>query len=211
MKISERAFPQVKFVMETPGKTFKNIVFPLTDGRKEMEMVVSLEEAYKSEGKALTKAYERNITLALIDDEWKEHLREMDDLRTSVQQAVYEQKDPLIVYKLDSFELFKSMLGRLNLETVETLVKMNIPALEEEIKSTNKEVTTQNSYDQAQLGRSTSTSTQSNSGAEGYQEAIQSSMPEQPKQKPVIAEPKINRNDACPCGSGKKYKQCHGK
>ncbi|MDD2983829.1 MAG: preprotein translocase subunit SecA [Crocinitomicaceae bacterium] len=211
VKISERAFPQVKFVMETPGNTFKNIVFPLSDGRKEMEMVVSLEEAYKSEGKALTKAYERNITLALIDDEWKEHLREMDDLRTSVQQAVYEQKDPLIVYKLESFELFKSMLGRLNLETVETLVKMNIPALEEEIKSTNKEVTSQNSYDQAQLGRSTSTSTQSNSGADGYQEAIQNSMPEQPKQKPVIADPKINRNDACPCGSGKKYKQCHGK
>jgi preprotein translocase subunit SecA len=211
VKISERAFPQVKFVMETPGNTFKNIVFPLSDGRKEMEMVVSLEEAYNSEGKALTKAYERNITLALIDDEWKEHLREMDDLRTSVQQAVYEQKDPLIVYKLESFELFKSMLGRLNLETVETLVKMNIPALEEEIKSTNKEVTTQNSYDQAQLGRSTSTSTQSNSGADGYQEAIQNSMPEQPKQKPVIADPKINRNDACPCGSGKKYKQCHGK
>lgn len=211
VKISERAFPQVKFVMETPGNTFKNIVFPLSDGRKEMEMVVSLEEAYKSEGKALTKAYERNITLALIDDEWKEHLREMDDLRTSVQQAVYEQKDPLIVYKLESFELFKAMLGRLNLETVETLVKMNIPALEEEIRSTNKEVTSQNSYDQAQLGRSTSTSTQSNSGAEGYQEAIQNSMPEQPKQKPVVADPKINRNDACPCGSGKKYKQCHGK
>ncbi len=211
VKISERAFPQVKFVMETPGNTFKNIVFPLSDGRKEMEMVVSLDEAYKSEGKALTKAYERNITLALIDDEWKEHLREMDDLRTSVQQAVYEQKDPLIVYKLESFELFKSMLGRLNLETVETLVKMNIPVLEEEIKSTNKEVTSQNSYDQAQLGRSTSTSTQSNQGADGYQEAIQNSMPEQPKQKPVVADPKINRNDACPCGSGKKYKQCHGK
>ena len=211
VKISERAFPQVKFVMETPGNTFKNIVFPLSDGRKEMEMVVSLDEAYKSEGKALTKAYERNITLALIDDEWKEHLREMDDLRTSVQQAVYEQKDPLIVYKLESFELFKSMLGRLNLETVETLVKMNIPALEEEIRSTNKEVTSQNSYDQAQLGRSTSTSTQSNQGADGYQEAIQNSMQEQPKQKPVVADPKINRNDACPCGSGKKYKQCHGK
>ncbi len=211
VKIAERAFPQVKFVMETPGNTFKNIVFPLSDGRKDMEMVVSLEEAYKSEGKALTKAYERNITLALIDDEWKEHLREMDDLRTSVQQAVYEQKDPLIIYKLESFELFKAMLGRLNLETVETLVKMNIPALEEEIRSTNKEVTSQNSYQQTQLGRSTSTSTQSNSGADGYQEAIQNSMPEQPKQKPVIAEPKINRNDACPCGSGKKYKQCHGK
>lgn len=212
MKIADRALPQVKMVFETPGNQFKNIVFPLSDGKKEMEMVVSLEEAYKSEGKALPKAYERNITLAMIDDEWKEHLREMDDLRTSVQQAVYEQKDPLLVYKLESFELFKAMLGRLNLQTVETLVKMDIPALEEEIRSTNKQVTTQNSYEKAQLGAvSTSTQMPNFQGAEGYQEAIQNSIREPEKKQPVIAEPKINRNDACPCGSGKKYKQCHGK
>ena len=212
LRISEKAFPQVKMVYETPGNQFRNIVFPLSDGKKEMEMVVSLEEAYNSNGNALPKAYERNITLAMIDDEWKEHLREMDDLRTSVQQAVYEQKDPLLIYKLESFELFKSMLGRLNLQTVETLVKMDIPALQEEIKSTNKQVTTQNSYEKAQLG-SVSTSTQKPNfqGAEGYQEAIQNSIREPEKKQPVIADPKINRNDPCPCGSGKKYKQCHGK
>jgi preprotein translocase subunit SecA len=211
-RISEKAFPQVKMVYETPGNQFRNIVFPLTDGKKEMEMVVSLEEAYSSNGSALPKSYERNITLAMIDDEWKEHLREMDDLRTSVQQAVYEQKDPLLIYKLESFELFKSMLGRLNLQTVETLVKMDIPILQEEIKSTNKQVTTQNSYEKAQLG-SVSTSTQKPNfqGAEGYQEAIQNSIREPEKKQPVIADPKINRNDPCPCGSGKKYKQCHGK
>jgi preprotein translocase subunit SecA len=211
-KIAERAMPQVKMVYETPGNQFRNIVFPLTDGKRDMEMVVGLEEAYKSEGAALPKAYERNITLAMIDEEWKEHLREMDDLRTSVQQAVYEQKDPLLVYKLESFELFKSMLGRLNLQTVETLVKMDIPGLQEEIRSTNKEVTTQNSYEKAQLGAvSTSTQMPSFSGAEGYQEAIQNSIPQPEKKQPVVADPKINRNDACPCGSGKKYKQCHGK
>ncbi len=212
LRIAEKAFPQVKMVYETPGNQFRNIVFPLTDGKKEMEMVVSLEEAYSSNGSALPKAYERNITLAMIDDEWKEHLREMDDLRTSVQQAVYEQKDPLLIYKLESFELFKSMLGRLNLQTVETLVKMDIPALQEEIKSTNKQVTTQNSYEKAQLGSvSTSTQTPNFQGAEGYQEAIQNSIREPEKKQPVIADPKINRNDPCPCGSGKKYKQCHGK
>ncbi len=212
LRISEKAFPQVKMVYETPGNQFRNIVFPLTDGKKEMEMVVSLEEAYNSNGNALPKAYERNITLAMIDDEWKEHLREMDDLRTSVQQAVYEQKDPLLIYKLESFELFKSMLARLNLETVETLVKMDIPALQEEIKSTNKQVTTQNSYEKAQLGSvSTSTQTPNFQGAEGYQEAIQNSIREPEKKQPVIADPKINRNEPCPCGSGKKYKQCHGK
>ncbi len=213
LKIADKALPQVKMVYEAPGNQFKNIVFPLTDGKREMEMVVSLEEAYKSEGAALPKAYERNITLAMIDDEWKEHLREMDDLRTSVQQAVYEQKDPLLIYKLESFELFKSMLGRLNLQTVETLVKMDIPVLEEEIRSTNKQVTTQNNYEKAQTG-SVSTSTQAPNfqGSEGYQEAIQNSIREPEKKQPVVStEPKIGRNDPCPCGSGKKYKQCHGK
>jgi preprotein translocase subunit SecA len=211
-KIAERAFPQVKNVFENPSNRYENISFPLTDGKKEMQMIVSLEKAYKSGGKALTSSYERNIVLAMIDNEWKEHLREMDDLRTSVQQAVYEQKDPLLIYKLESFELFKTMLGRLNVETIETLVKMDIPFLQDEIKTTNKEVTQQNSYEKAQLGM-TSTSTQAPqfNGAEGYQEAIQNSYNEPVKKQPVVTEPKINRNDACPCGSGKKYKQCHGK
>jgi preprotein translocase subunit SecA len=211
-KIAETAFPQVKNVFENPSNRYENISFPLTDGKKEMQMVVSLEEAYKSKGKALSNSYERNIVLAMIDNEWKEHLREMDDLRTSVQQAVYEQKDPLLIYKLESFELFKTMLGRLNVETVETLVKMNIPFLQDEIKTTNKEVTQQNAYEKAQLGMSsTATKSPKYAGAEGYQEAIQNSYTEPLKKQPVIADPKINRNDACPCGSGKKYKQCHGK
>jgi preprotein translocase subunit SecA len=212
MRIAERAFPQVKNVYENPSNKYENISFPLTDGMKEMQMIVSLEEAYKSGGRALTSSYERNIVLAMIDNEWKEHLREMDDLRTSVQQAVYEQKDPLLIYKLESFELFKTMLGRLNVETVETLVKMDIPFLQDEIKTTNKEITQQNAYEKAQLGMtSTATKAPQYAGAEGYQEAIQNSYTEPVKKQPVVAEPKINRNDACPCGSGKKYKQCHGK
>lgn len=211
-KIAERAFPQVKNVFENPSNRYENISFPLTDGKKEMQMIVSLEEAYKSGGKALTSSYERNIVLAMIDNEWKEHLREMDDLRTSVQQAVYEQKDPLLIYKLESFELFKTMLGRLNVETVETLVKMDIPFLQDEIRTTNKEITQQNAYEKAQLGMtSTATKAPQYAGAEGYQEAIQNSYQEPVKKQPIISEPKINRNDACPCGSGKKYKQCHGK
>lgn len=206
LRIAEKAYPQVKAVYESPNNHYENIAFPLSDGRKEMTLVVSLKDAYESQGKALTKAFERNITLAIIDDEWKEHLREMDDLRTSVQQAVYEQKDPLLIYKLESFELFKTMLGRINMETVENLVKMDLPKFEDEIKTTNKAVTSSNSYDKAQLGTGNQAS-ESN----GYQEAIQNSVREPEKKQPVIADPKINRNDACPCGSGKKYKQCHGK
>lgn len=212
-RITDRALPQVKMVYENPSNQFENISFPLTDGIKEMHLILSLKEAYESQGKALTTAYERNIVLSLIDNEWKEHLREMDDLRTSVQQAVYEQKDPLLIYKLESFELFKSMISRLNLETVETLVKMDIPALQEEIRSTNKQVTQQNAYEKAQIGMSASSSTPPPqfSGSEGYEEAIRNSYNEPVKKQPVVADPKINRNDPCPCGSGKKYKQCHGK
>lgn len=211
-RIAERAFPQVKAVYENPGNKYENIAFPLTDGLKEMQLVVSLKEAYESNGKALIDAYERNIVLSLIDNEWKEHLREMDDLRTSVQQAVYEQKDPLLIYKLESFELFKSMLGRLNLETVEALVKMDIPGMADEIKTTNKEITTQNAYEKAQIGMNVSaTKAPQYQGADGYQEAMQNSYSEPVKKQPVVADPKINRNEPCPCGSGKKYKQCHGK
>ena len=133
----------------------------------------------------------------LIDDEWKEHLREMDELRTSVQQAVYEQKDPLIVYKLESFELFKSMLGRLNLQTVESLVKMDIAYEQESIQSTNRAAAIQNHYEKAQLGSGIE-------DAEILEEEVV-------KKQPIVVEPKIGRNDTCPCGSGKKYKQCHGK
>jgi preprotein translocase subunit SecA len=211
-RIAQQAFPQIKMVYENPSNKYENISFPLTDGKKEMQLVVSLKEAYESNGKTLTNAYERNIVLALIDEEWKEHLREMDDLRTSVQQAVYEQKDPLLVYKLESFELFKAMMGRLNLETVETLIKMDIPGFVEQIKTTNQQVTTQNAYDKAQVGMNiSSTQAPQYQGADGYQQAIQNSYTEPVKKVPVIADPKINRNDACPCGSGKKYKQCHGK
>jgi preprotein translocase subunit SecA len=211
-RIAEKAYPQVKMVYENPSNKYENISFPLTDGKKEMQLIVSIKDAYDSQGKNLTNAYERNIVLSLIDNEWKEHLREMDDLRTSVQQAVYEQKDPLLIYKLESFELFKAMMSRLNLETVETLVKMDVPGFVDEIKSTNKQITSQNAYEKAQIGmNSTSTQIPRFNGSEGYEEAMQNSYNEPIKKTPVIADPKINRNEPCPCGSGKKYKQCHGK
>ena len=215
-KIAQKAFPQVKHVFETMSDRFKNIVFPLTDGRREVQIVLDLEEAYNSEGKAITKSFEKNIILGMIDNEWKEHLREMDDLRSAVHNAQYEQKDPLLVYKLESFELFKAMLQRLNAEAVELLMKLDIPT-EQEVKTTNKEITQQNNYDKAQISsdnnnsNSSSTSAPRFQGSEGYDQAIQNSMTQTEKQQPTVVEPKIGRNDACPCGSGKKYKQCHGK
>jgi preprotein translocase subunit SecA len=195
-KIARMAYPQVKHVFETMSQQYKNIVFPLTDGRSQMQLIVNLEEAYQSEGRVISKYFERNVLLSKIDDEWKEHLREMDDLRSAVRNAQYEQKDPLVIYKLESYELFRSMLNRLNEEALDLLMRMDVP-LEQQIQSTNQE-DHQNNYDKAQTNN---------------QEAIANSAPaarEVEKKQPVVAEVKINRNDPCPCGSGKKFKQCHG-
>jgi len=213
-KIASRILPQVKHVQETmPGK-FKTIAFPLTDGKRELQMQVDLDEAYKSGGASIFKECEKNITLGMIDNEWKEHLREMDDLRSAVNNAQYEQKDPLLVYKLESFELFKNMLSRLNTETTEFLMKIDIPE-EKEIENSNKEIIHENHYQKAQVSQGASNTSQTNTpqfqGSEGYEEAMRNSNQQVEKQQPITVEEKIGRNDACPCGSGKKYKQCHGK
>jgi len=212
-KIAERAMPQIKHVYETMSDKYKNIVFELTDGKKIMNMTINLEKAYNSGGIEISGALERNLTLGLIDNEWKEHLREMDELRSAVNNAQYEQKDPLLVYKLESFELFKTMVSRLNRETVEALVRMDIP-IGTEIESTNNEIQSQNNYDRAQLAsQNTSNSAQipQFEGSQGYDQAMQNSMQQREKQQPVVAEAKTGRNEPCPSGSGKKYKQCHGK
>ena len=189
---------------------YKNIVFPLTDGRREVQLIVNLAEAYQSECANVSKQFEKHIILGIIDNEWKEHLREMDELRSAVRNASYEQKDPLVVYKLESYELFRSMLNRLNEEAVELLMKLDVP-LEQSVQGTNQE-SRQNNYQQAQTNQSvSSTPPPSFEGRQGYDQAIANSMPQPEKRQPIIAEPKVNRNDACPCGSGKKYKQCHGK
>lgn len=207
-KIAERAMPQIKHVHETMSDKYKNIVFPLTDGSREIQLVVNLEDAYKSGGAIITRTFEKNIILGMIDNEWKEHLREMDDLRSAVHNAQYEQKDPLLVYKLESFELFKGMLERLNNETMDLLMKLDIPQAQE-IQSTNKAAVQEDHYAKAQTN---SVEEPEIAGREGYQEAIANSAqrPEIKKQ-PVVSEKTVGRNDPCPCGSGKKYKQCHGK
>lgn len=208
-RIAEKAMPQIKHVFENMSNQYKNIVFPLTDGRKEVQIVVNLEEAYDSDGKIIAKTFEKNIILGMIDNEWKEHLREMDDLRSAVHHAQYEQKDPLLVYKLESFELFKKMLDRLNTETMELLMKLDIPQTDQ-IQSTNQSITRQDNYEKAKTSEEVMEEVK---GRQGYDEAIQNSASQRPveKQQPAVAEKKVGRNEPCPCGSGKKYKQCHGK
>ncbi|MBC5621045.1 preprotein translocase subunit SecA [Butyricimonas hominis] len=193
--ISKQAFPVIKNVFEQRGEMFKNIVVPFTDGKKMYNVVTNLEKAYKTEGEELVRAYEKSIMLAHIDDAWKEHLREMDDLKQSVQNATYEQKDPLLIYKFESFNLFKTMVDKINKSVVSTLMKGQIPfEAPEEVRQAEERRT---DMSKMRTGRTDAPAAQTNQGPR--------------KVEPVKVGPKVGRNDPCPCGSGKKYKNCHGR
>ena len=125
--ISKQAYPVIKNVYETKGQIYKNIVVPISDGKRVFQIICNLEKAYKNKGKELVKSYQKQIVLNTIDEAWKEQLREMDDLKQSVQNATYEQKDPLLIYKFESFNLFKQMVAKVNKDVVSTLMKGHIP------------------------------------------------------------------------------------
>ncbi len=198
-QIAERSFPVIKDVYEHQRDNFENIVTPFSDGIRNLQVLVNLKQAYDTKGKDLVLGMEKGVILALIDDAWKEHLREMDDLKQSVQNAVYEQKDPLLIYKFESFELFKQMMARTNKDIVSFLAKANLPNDQENaVQQVNEPQ--QQPKEKLQTSRTEST------GA--------AQQPQQEKQKVeqvVRQDPKIGRNDPCPCGSGKKFKNCHGK
>jgi preprotein translocase subunit SecA len=192
--IANKAFPIIKNVYEDKSNSFENIVTPLSDGIKTLQVVVNLKRAYETRGQELVLGLEKGTTLSMIDDAWKEHLREMDELKQSVQNAVYEQKDPLLVYKKESFGLFKNMITEVNKEVVSFLMRASLP---------NE---TQNAVQQARVQAPRKEQTQTSRSSS---DASESEQPK-PKAQPVRVEQKIGRNDACPCGSGKKYKNCHG-
>jgi preprotein translocase subunit SecA len=195
---AERAFPVIKQVYENEGQTFENIVIPFSDGIKTLNVVTNLKKAYETRGKILSASFEKNIVLAIIDDIWKEHLREMDELKSSVQNAAYEQKDPLLIYKFESFELFKTLLGKINREIVPFLFKGSLP--EQAPTSFKRNIAPPKPEANLKTGRD-------EIGAP-RQPGVPNT--EQEKPMPVKVEDKIGRNDPCPCGSGKKYKNCHG-
>ncbi len=203
--VCERALPVIKNVYETQGAQFENIVIPITEGVKTLQVVVNLKEAYETGAKNLKRAVERNTVLAIIDQEWKEHLREMDDLRQTVQGAVYEQKDPLVIYKLESFELFTTMMDKINRDVVSFLTRANLPNAEQQntVRGTSQQ-------QQTQQPKNLQTSRAENSQHGGQNLAGQNPGQQQVKQAPVRVEKKVGRNDPCPCGSGKKFKNCHG-
>ena len=152
-------------------------------------------------------AMERNITLALIDNAWKEHLRAMDDLKQSVQTASYEQKDPLVIYKLEAFNLFKRMESEVNKEIVQFLCHCGIPVEQQQEIREGREQKTDMTKLRQQKTELDSSGAEEITHGDDYHDPSNVAV----KQQPVVAAPKIGRNDPCPCGSGKKYKQCHGK
>nr|MBC7612404.1 preprotein translocase subunit SecA [Pseudopedobacter sp.] len=199
--IAQQAYPVIKDVFDSRGESIENIIVPFTDGTHSIQVAAPLKKSVETKGKEVVKAFEKTITLSLIDDTWKEHLREMDDLKQSVQNAVYEQKDPLVVYKMEAFNLFKGMLSVVNKDVVSFLFKGGIPVQGDaplrEAKPQPKTDMSKLKVSKPEMGQ------ESNS-------VLMDDTREAQKTQPIRVENKIGRNDACPCGSGKKYKNCHG-
>lgn len=193
--LGKLAFPFVKNIYEAKSYRYENIAFPITDGKRMITAIAPIEKSYNTEGKEISLSVEKSITLQIIDNAWKEHLRELDDLKQSVQNASYEQKDPLLIYKFESFSLFEKMLGGINKDITSFLCRATLPIAEQQqVKETdlpktdNKGITT------------------------SRKEETKPNNPSEPQKiQPVHVEKKVGRNEPCPCGSGKKYKNCHGK
>ncbi len=193
----ERAWPIIKYVYETKRMFYQNIAIPVSDGRLVYTILVDLKKAYESKGKELIRAVEKTVTLRVIDEYWKEHLREMDDLKQSVQNAAYEQKDPIVVYKTESYNLFITMLENLSKDVLSFLLRAQIYLRQEQQP---EDVVTEGHEKRSDMSRmQTSRSDLLTNSSEPKSNA------------PIHVEKKVGRNDPCPCGSGKKYKNCHGK
>jgi preprotein translocase subunit SecA len=202
--IKKQALPIMKHVHEHQGKAYENILVPITDGIRTYNIVTNLEKNINTNCDELVRSYEKAVSLVSIDDNWKEHLRELDDLKQAVQNATYEQKDPLLIYKFESFELFKSMIDIINKEVIGILMKGQLPIADpnevrrgEEPKRTN--------LSNLKASKSEFGSSIGGGGGQGAQQDR-----EEQKAQPVRVEKKVGRNDPCPCGSGKKFKNCHG-
>ncbi|MFV0590842.1 MAG: preprotein translocase subunit SecA [Draconibacterium sp.] len=202
--ISKQAFPVIKNVYETKKEVYRNIVVPITDGKRIFQIVCNLEKAYNNKGKELVKSYQKQIVLNTIDEGWKEQLREMDDLKQSVQNATYEQKDPLLIYKFESFNLFKELINKVNKQVVSTLMKGQIPI---QNPDQVREAETRKRTDMSRYR----TQKSELPGVDNPMEGANTQTQERAKPQPVTVEKRVGRNDPCPCGSGKKYKQCHGR
>ena len=206
-KLTQVADPVIQQVYETKGQMYENILIPITDGKKVYNISVNLKAAAETHCKEVVKEFEKRMLLYVIDDEWKEHLRQLDDLKQSVQNASYEQKDPLLIYKLESFHIFKSMLDTLNRRAIAILLRGQIHQQEPDRVQQAQQ---QRRMDYSRY-RTQKDAVQQAAQASGAAAAVGRDTREQQRPEPIHVDKKPRPNDPCPCGSGKKYKQCHGK
>ena len=202
-RMAQVAQPVIKNVYEKEGERYQNILIPVTDGKRIYNVSCNLKDAYDTQCKEIVKAFEKSLLLHMIDEAWKEHLREMDELRNSVQNASYENKDPLLIYKLESFGLFKNMVDTMNRKTVAVLMRGQIPTREDAVQQAAPERKTDYSKYRTQKDEIAEAQNR-------QQQARQAPQGQQQKREPIRVEKKVDRNAPCPCGSGKKYKNCHG-
>ena len=200
-KLAVIAYPVIKQVYEQKGQQYESILIPVSDGKRVFNITAHLETAYKSEAREVVKAFEKQTLLFVIDDEWKEHLRQLDELRNSVQNASYEQKDPLLIYKLESFGLFKEMIDSINRKVLAILMRGQIPMREPE------QVREARPSQRMDLSKY---KTQKDEVGGRTEDPTKQDTRELQHHEPIRVEKKVGRNDPCPCGSGKKYKNCHG-
>ena len=225
--LAERAHPVIERVRNDEKNNFVNILVPFTDGRKTLQISTNIEESVASQGRSVMDSLEKAVVLAIIDQYWKEHLRAMDDLRSNVQHARFEQKDPLLIYKFESYELFKSMVQRMNTEVASFLMKCTIPTgtaaqppRQAPRPSAAPRVQEQkagvaNTAEQGAAARAAAAQGGMPGRMPGRPGAIAPGRPPQQAPRPQPVQPirtekKVLPNDPCPCGSGKKYKKCHG-
>ena len=231
-RIAQVAHPVIKQVYENQGAMYENIMIPITDGKRMYNISCNLKEAYETESKVITKSFQKSIILHMIDEAWKEHLREMDELRHSVQNASYENKDPLLIYKLESYNLFKNMVDAMNRKTVAVLMRGQIPVRREPTEEERQAMAARQealakqaaeaiAQERARIQEQAQKKAQQ---AQQAQQAIEVKEAETEQREltneenadetahpdAVRAEKRVGRNDLCPCGSGKKYKNCHG-
>ena len=208
-EVMKQAIPVFSNIRQTQGAHIENVVVPFTDGRKGIQVLANLNKTIESEGREMVSALERQITLAIIDETWKEHLRAMDDLKQSVQTAYLEQKDPLVIYKITAFDLFKQMDSDVNREIVSFLSHSHIPMEQ----SNNAAPIREGREQKTDMSRMQANKEEIEQRGEDYAANENDYFDPSPavKQEPVKVAPKIGRNDICPCGSGKKFKNCHGR
>ena len=201
-RMAQIANPVIKQVYENQGHMYENIMIPITDGKRMYNIPVNLKAAYETEGKEIVKVFEKAILLHTIDDSWKENLRELDELKHSVQNASYEQKDPLLIFKLESVKLFDAMVNKINNHTISVLMRGQIPVQEpEQVRGAAPErPAPRQQYQETKQDLN-----------DPHQQAAAGRDTREQKREPIRAQKTVGRNDPCPCGSGKKFKNCHGR